>query len=120
MWSMLQDYVMCWVSLHNCVRVATVNVLKKSKDGLRYRKAALDAIIIYISVKNSLTGPKSPHTMGAVRWRISWGVPAEDRTGGDSIDVRDPSSLETVPQNRDVSGWYLTGLEPPAVASLLL
>ena len=57
--SKLQGYVMCRVSLHNCVRVATVNVLIKSMDGLRYRKAALDAIIIYISVKKSLTRPKA-------------------------------------------------------------
>jgi hypothetical protein len=57
--------------------------------------AALHAIIIYISMKKSLACQK-PTTGGARLW-ISWGVRAEDRTGGDSIDVRGLSSLEMVP-----------------------
>jgi len=82
--------------------------------------AALDAIIIYISAKKSLTRQKPARYRWGVRWWISWGGRAEVRSCGDSIDVRGLSSLEMVPQNRDVSGLHLPGLEPSDAASLLL
>jgi len=82
--------------------------------------AALDAIsYIHIRAKNRLAdlAPRIPRVKQ--KWWINWGARAGGQRRGGSVAVRDPSNLETVPQNHRVSVLRVTVLALPGTAASL-
>jgi len=86
----------------------SLNVQRSPRLGRGRNNAALNAITIYIFVQKIIGRPGAPYTTGEAKWWISWGGREEGQTCGGSVDAHDPSNLEMVPQNRDLSVLRVT------------